>query len=159
MFKLLKELTKAPERLAGTSSQGSPYENSPHLQQHHYVPRQCNLSPAGGRSRSPTLEGAAADAGRKAVGLQNELRADQKEVEVKESDPDAIRIAEQLKELERLEQGNQVMHLVEVSFFYSLWLIVCWMLRACSLSHRSFQSRATKHPDWPFGDIAVSRRC
>ena len=54
--------------------------------------------------------------------MQNELKAEEEEEDFQEVDADAIRVAGQLKELEKPErpdEANQVMHLVEVS---SVWL-------------------------------------
>lgn len=121
MFKLLKELAKAPEVLASPSNYHGPSGTSSSgaigTPPHPYVARSRGRSPTTGRSRSNTLESPTApDRSRPPPA---DAFTDPPEAEVEETDEDAKRIVELLGQLEAkdVEEDRKVMHIVEARCF------------------------------------------
>ena len=108
MFKLLKELTRAPEPLnrpfhPETSLSGA---NSPP-----YAARRRNRSPVNGVPTVKLSHETASAEGSASVGINT--KPAKEEVE---SDEDALKVVELLKVLEEAGSGENVMALVEVSY-------------------------------------------
>ncbi len=106
MFKLFKDLTRAPEPLNRAPTNESSQVNT--LQQP-YTPRQRNRSPTPGL---PTTYVSSETANGRRASVARPVEAVKEEVE---TDEDALKVVELLKQIE--EAGTRVMTYVEVSRF------------------------------------------
>ena len=113
MFKLFKDLTRAPEPLNRSATSNNANLHPPHQS---YVPRQRNKSPGSGLATTSVSS--------ESVDVRTTLKAQSDDskavrVEEKETNQDAIKVVELIKILEdAIRAGTSIMTYVDVSSWY-----------------------------------------